>query len=253
MNPLALSRNVGLVTVVMAAGKGTRMKSDLAKVLHPIGGRPMIQYVVETAMAVGSERILTIVGHQAEAVMETLAGYPVEFVEQRELLGTGHAVMQASPHLGGYEGDMLALAGDTPLLRPETLSDMVTRHRFTQAAVTLLTARIEKPFGFGRIVRDPDGRVVRIVEEKDTRPEEKNIREVNTSTYCFQTPLLLEMLTLLKPLNQQGEYYPTDTVGLLHERGYRVEGIAAEYPEETLGINTPEQLAFAGAILARRV
>lgn len=251
MNDLLTTNASELITVVMAAGKGTRMRSDLAKVLHRMRNRPMIQYVVETAIAIGSRRILVVVGHQAEAVMQALNGYRVEFVEQRELLGTGHAVMQTAPAIGGHAGDLLALAGDTPLLLPATLNHMIERRRLTGAAVTLLTARMDDPSGFGRIIR-ANGQVTRIVEEKDASPDEKRIREINTSTYCFKTPLLLDMLRLLKPLNQQGEYYLTDTIGLLHERGYRVEGVLAERPEETLGINTAEQLAAAEDILARR-
>jgi bifunctional UDP-N-acetylglucosamine pyrophosphorylase/glucosamine-1-phosphate N-acetyltransferase len=242
----------GLITVVMAAGKGTRMRSDLAKVLHPLCGRPMVHFVVETALAIGSDRVLVVIGHQAEAVREALKTYPVEFVEQREQLGTGHAVMQAAPLLGGYAGTLLVLAGDTPLLQPATLRSMIDGHHAQGAAATLLTAEMGDPYGLGRIVRGEDGQILRIVEEKDATPEERSIREVNTSTYCFQTPLLLRMLHRLQPVNQQGEYYLTDTIGLLRAEGYRLHGIRVSEPEETTGINTPEQLAAAEAVLKKQ-
>lgn len=241
-----------LITVIMAAGKGTRMRSDLAKVLHPLCGRPLIQYVVETAVAIHSSRILVIVGHQADAVREALTPYPVEFVLQQDLLGTGHAVMQAAPALSGFTGDLLVLAGDTPLVRPATLENLVHYHRLEHAAATLLTARMDNPHGLGRIIRGVDGQVTRIVEEKDAAPEEKNIREVNTSVYCFQAPLLLELLGLLKPQNQQKEYYLTDTIALIRERELCIRGVETDRPEETVGINTPEQLAAAETSLQRQ-
>lgn len=245
--------NDGLITVIMAAGQGTRMRSDLVKVLHPLGGRPLIQYVVETAIAIHSNRILVIIGYQGEAVRDALEQFPVEFVTQKDLLGTGHAVMQAEPFLSGFTGDLLVLAGDTPLVRPGSLDYLVSQHRSEHAAVTLLTARMENPYGLGRIIRGPDGQVARIVEENDASSEEKLVREVNTSVYCFQAPLLLELLGLLKPQNQQKEYYLTDTIALMADRNLRIRGIETDRPQETVGINTPEQLEAAETYLKGHV
>lgn len=248
------SRRVsGVVTVIMAAGKGTRMHSDRAKVLHRVCDRPMVQYVVETAKAIGSDRIVVVVGHQAERVKTALNGYPVEFVEQREQRGTGHAVMQTYPLLKDYTGVVLVLAGDTPLIQPRSLNRLIAHHRKKQAGVTILTARVDNPFGLGRIVRDASGRVARIVEEKDATPEERRITEVNTSIYCFQSRPLFEALDRVRPDNRQGEYYLTDTIAILRNQDYWIDGYPAEDSHETAGINTPEQLAEAERLLQKRL
>ncbi|MBI4552951.1 MAG: NTP transferase domain-containing protein [Candidatus Latescibacteria bacterium] len=248
----ATTHPTGLVSLIMAAGKGTRMSSDLAKVLHPLCGRPMVEYVVEEARAISSDRILVVIGHQAERLRLVLRGYPVEFVEQREQLGTGHAVLQARETLAGFDGVLLVLSGDTPLLRAPTLRCLVEHHGRTRAAVTILTARMPDPFGLGRIVRDETGQVIRIVEEKDATPEERQIAEVNTGTYCFDCRALFAVLTGLKPTNRQGEYYLTDTIHLLHGQGRGVSAYTAERADETVGINTPEQLAQAERLMQER-
>ncbi len=237
--------NSELITVIMAAGKGTRMRSDLAKVLHRLNGRPLIHYVLETAQALGSRRIIVIVGHQADAVKRELAGWPVEFVVQEEQLGTGHAVHQTGPLLTGENGIILVLAGDTPLIRPLTLEALVRAHRSERAAASVLTARVDDPTGLGRIIRDDDGRIDRIVEEKDANAEQRVLREINTSTYCFEPALLLQALERLTPDNRQGEYYLTDTIGILREQGHRIADAAAGTPRETTGVNTPEHLSAA--------
>lgn len=252
MSQTQQTAHTGLITLVMAAGKGTRMHSDKAKVLHPLCGRPMIRYVVETAQSLASDRIIVIVGHQAETVKAALQDYPVEFVEQRQQLGTGHAVMQARPLLEDYNGTLLVLAGDTPLIQASSLQRLVEQHRQHQAAVTILTARMDNPFGLGRIVRDTDDQVLRIIEEKDATPEERRITEVNSSTYCFHGPSLLDALIRITPDNKQGEYYLTDTIALLREQGGWVAGSVVEQAEETLGINTPDQLADAEQIMRAR-
>lgn len=253
MTPEHRMDRTGLVSLVMAAGKGTRMRSDQAKVLHPLCGRPMIQYVIEEAGRMSPDRILVIVGHQAEEVEQALHGYPVEFVEQQEQRGTGHAVLQARATLAGFVGTVLILSGDTPLLRAQTLQGFVDHHRHSQAAVTVLTARMDDPRGLGRIVRDETGQVIRIIEEKDAIPEERLIAEVNTGTYCFDCRALFEVLTDVKPLNRQGEYYLTDTIELLRARHRRVSGYPAENAAETVGINTPEQLAQADRLMLQRI
>lgn len=241
-----------LTALILAAGKGTRMQSDLAKVLHPLHNRPMIQYVVETAMAIRSDRIVVIVGHQTEDVRRALKPYRVIFAEQKDQLGTGHAVMQAVPFFEGADDTLLVLAGDTPLLTAATLKKFVFEHHRLQAAVSILTAKMNEPAGFGRIVRTKEGQIIRIVEEKDATDEEREIKEINTSTYCFHTPLLMDALKKIKPMNMQGEYYLTDTIGILRDQGHTIEGIIATDPDETIGINTLAHLATAEAWIEAR-
>ena len=244
--------NGDLITLILAAGKGTRMHSDLAKVLHRINGRPMIHYVLDTARALRPRRTIVIVGHQAGAVRRELAGSPVEFAVQEEQLGTGHAVRQAGPLLAGESGVVLVLAGDTPLIRPSTLSSLIDAHRRNGAAASVLTARVDDPTGLGRILRDDAGRIDRIVEEKDATGEQRMLREINTSTYCFEPVLLLRALDRLTPENRQGEYYLTDTIEILRREGRPIADAPAGMPEETMGINTPEQLSAAESWLHER-
>lgn len=241
-----------LITLIMAAGKGTRMHSDRAKVLHVLCGRPMIHYVVDVARSLGSNRILVIIGHQADTVREALRDARVEFVEQRQQLGTGHAIMQTRSLLEAYQGAVLVLSGDTPLIQTASLRRLVDLHQAHEAAVTILTAQMDNPFGLGRILRDTEGQVIRIIEEKDATPEQRAITEVNTGTYCFHSASLFEALTGITPNNKQGEYYLTDTISLLKEHGGRVVGVPAEHAEETGGINTPEQLADAERLMIAR-
>lgn len=259
--------NGDLITLILAAGKGTRMHSDLAKVLHPINGRPMIHYVLDTARALRPRRIIVIVGHQAGAVRRELAGstglpgpaglpgpsrLTVEFAVQEEQLGTGHAVRQAEPLLAGECGVVLVLAGDTPLIRPSTLASLIHAHRRDGAAASVLTAGVDDPTGLGRILRDGAGRIDRIVEEKDATEEQRVLKEINTSTYCFEPVLLLRALDRLTPENRQGEYYLTDTIEILRREGHRIADAPAGMPEETMGINTPEQLSAAESWLLER-
>ncbi|MXZ75282.1 MAG: NTP transferase domain-containing protein [Gemmatimonadetes bacterium] len=259
--------NGDLITLVLAAGKGTRMHSDLAKVLHRINGRPMIHYVLDTARALRPRRIIVIVGHQAGAVRWELAELPelpeptgptgptrlaVEFAVQEEQLGTGHAVRQAGPLLAGESGVVLVLAGDTPLIRPSTLASLIEVHRRDGAAASVLTAHVADPTGLGRILRDDAGRIDRIVEEKDATEEQRALKEINTSTYCFDPVLLLRALDRLTPENRQAEYYLTDTIGILRREGRRIADAPAGVPEESMGINTPEQLSAAESWLQER-
>jgi UDP-N-acetylglucosamine diphosphorylase/glucosamine-1-phosphate N-acetyltransferase len=240
--------NGDLITLILAAGKGTRMHSGLAKVLHRINGRPMIHYVLDTARALRPRRIIVIVGHQAGTVRRELAGLPglpAEFAVQKEQLGTGHAVRQAEPLLAGESGVVLVLAGDTPLIRPSTLASLIHAHRRDGAAASVLTARVDDPTGLGRILRNGEGRIDRIVEEKDATGEQRALKEINTSTYCFEPVLLLRALDRLTPENRQGEYYLTDTIEILRREGHRIADAPAGMPEETMGINTPEQLSAA--------
>ena len=244
--------NSDLITVVLAAGKGTRMGSDLAKVLHRLNGRPLIHHVLETALALRPRRVIVIVGHQADAVKRALAGWRVEFAVENDQLGTGHAVHQAGPLLAGESGIVLVLAGDTPLIRRATLESLIHAHRRDDAAASVLTARVSDPTGLGRILRDGAGRIDRIVEEKDATEEQRTLREINTSTYCFEPSLLLRALDQLTPENRQGEFYLTDTIEILRRQGRPIADAPAGMPEETVGINTPEHLSEAESRLRER-
>lgn len=244
--------NVDLITLILAAGKGTRMHSDLPKVLHRINGRPMIHYVLDTARALQPRRIIAIVGHEAGAVRRELAGSPVEFAVQEEQLGTGHAVRQAGPLLAGESAVVLVLAGDMPLIRPSTLATLIHAHRRDGAAASVLTARVDDPTGLGRILRDGASRIDRIVEEKDATGEQRALKEINTSTYCFEPGPLLRALDRLTPENRQGEYYLTDTIEILRREGCCIADAPAGMSEETIGINTPEQLSAAETWLLER-
>lgn len=244
----------GAVAVILAAGKGTRMRSKRAKVLHPICGRPMLHTVVETVRRAGAERIIVVVGHQAEEVKAACAGLDVEFVLQPQQLGTGHAVAQAEPLLAHYRGPLLVTCGDAPLFRPQTMADLIECHRKSGAAATVLSALLEDPTGYGRIVRDAaTGRLLRVVEEKDATEAEAAIREINSGTYCFDAPSLFAALREVQPVNAQGEYYLTDVLGVLVQAGWPVEVVVAPEPREVLGVNSRVELAQAEAILRRRI
>ncbi len=196
----------GPVAIILAAGQGKRMKSDKAKVLHEVCGRPMIQYVVDAARGAGAKTIVVVVGYASEQLYSALQNEPdIRFATQSEQLGTGHAVKICRPLLADYQGPALILVGDEPLLRPEPLADLLDRQRREGAACLLGTAEIADPTGFGRILRDSAGRFLRIVEERDCTPEEKAIREVNPSCYVFELPVLWEALDRIGTSNAQGE------------------------------------------------
>lgn len=243
--------------MLLAAGKGTRMGSDLPKVCHPVGGRPMVCAVVDACLDAGCSRIVVVVGYKQELVRAALAEYgdTVEFAVQEEQLGTGHAVMCAEPAYdpGRRDGlDLFVLCGDGPLIRPETLRTMLDAHRSNRAAGTLATSVIADPAGYGRIVRDGSGRFVRIVEQKNASTEELGIREINPSYYCFDAGALFGALSRVQRNALTGEYYITDVFeGMLGE-GRRVEVIDAVPPEDVLSINTPEHLAEVDRIFRQR-
>ena len=245
-----------LRTVVLAAGKGTRMKSDLPKVMHPAVGRPMVEWVVDAAFAAGSEEVILVIGHGAELVRGHFANHAqasrIRFAMQEKQLGTGHAVDMARGFLAGRGGDTLVLCGDGPLIRPETLATLLATHRTEAAAATLATSVIPDPTGYGRIERAADGSFLRIVEQKDATPAQRALREVNPSYYCFRTEDLLAALGRLDNRNANGEYYLTDTFEWLRSRGDAVAVVDAVPPEDILSVNTPEQLAEVDAILRRR-
>ncbi|MEL7472276.1 MAG: NTP transferase domain-containing protein [Planctomycetota bacterium] len=238
----------------MAAGKGTRMKSDLPKVVHPVGDRPMVCAVVDACLAAGCDRIVVIVGYKQELVREALTGYDaVEYVVQDEQLGTGHAVQCArSAFEPAFEGDCFVLAGDGPLIRAETLDTLLARHREAGAGASLATSVIADPTGYGRIVRDASGTFAAIVEQKNASPEQLEIREVNPSYYCFRTRDLFRALERVERNELTGEYYVTDAPSLLMDEGQRVEVIDAVPPEDVLSINTLEQLADVDRVFRQR-
>ena len=237
-----------VTALVLAAGQGTRMKSDLAKVLHVMAGRPLLAYVLDALTPLGLGRTLVVVGHQRERVQAAFAGADLEWVTQTEQRGTGHAVRTAGPALGEFEGTLLIVYGDTPLLRPATLHGLLDEHRRAGAAATVLSMRVPDPHGYGRIVRAPDGSVDRIVEERDANAAERAIDEVNSGIIAFEYPALTAVLADLTPHNEQGEYYLTDTLALLRQRGSAPAAVCASDYRELLGINTVEQLAEAEAL-----
>jgi len=241
------------ICLILAAGQGTRMKSDLAKVLHPLCGKPLVEHVVRSAQKAGVARTVVIVGHQADKVKESLKGLEVEFVLQTEQKGTGHAVMQALPVIQNFAGELLVLYGDVPLIRPETINSLLKKHREERNACTMLTTIIDQPGGYGRIIRGADGSVAKIVEAKDASPEELAVKEINPAIYVFENQKLVEALGLLKPNNKQGEYYLTDVIGIFKGRGKKITAQIVEDSREVLGINTPEELAGCEKYLTKTV
>lgn len=232
-------------TIILAAGKGTRMKSDLAKVLHLLCGKPLLSYVIETAKAAGSEEIAVVVGHQARSVEEKFQGQGLVFIEQKELLGTGHAVLQTSGHFSDYEGTVLILCGDVPLLGCSTALSLLDRHRSFSADVTILTTVLPDPAGYGRIVKGPGGEVLKIVEDRDATEEEKKMKEINTGIYCVESPFLFEALTTINNNNAQREYYLTDIVAYACLNNRPVRTLVAADAREVMGINSLDELQRA--------
>lgn len=244
----------GPVAIILAAGHGKRMKSERAKVLHEVCGRPMIRYVVEAARGAGARTVLVVVGYGADQVRACFHDEPdVVFVDQARQLGTGDAVRSCRPALSAYEGPALVLVGDEPLLRPAPLANLLDRQRNDGAACLLGTAILPDPTGFGRILRDSAGRFLRIVEERDCSPEEKAIREVNPSCYVFDLPGLWDALDQLTTSNAQGEYYLTDAPDLLQHMGRKVIALNVLEPDDILGVNTRQHLAQANAIMQTRI
>ena len=238
-----------LVTLVLAAGKGTRMKSDLAKVLHRINDRPMVHYVIDLAREIGSERIILIIGHQKEKVVEMCSSLPVEFAVQELQLGTGHAVKITENILDGFDGDVIVLSGDVPLLTKATMTGLIDTHTDSDAVATLLTAILPDPTGYGRVLRDDSGQVIKIVEQKDGSPAELEINEINVGIYVFRAKRLFETLKIIRNDNVQGEYYLPDVIKIYVDRGEKVVARLADNFDETRGINTVAQLSEAETIL----
>lgn len=247
------ARDARLAVVVLAAGQGTRMKSAHAKVLHALGGKPLIRHVLDASAPLGAAHAVVVVGHQAEKVEAACGGYGASFALQREQRGTGHAVRVAcDARLGGFTGDVVIVYGDVPLLETATLQRLVRRHREQGALLSLLTTVVEDPFGYGRIVRDGAGRLVAIVEERDASDAQKPIREVNPGIYCAQSGFLAEALAGLAPNNAQGELYLTDIVATAVGKGGAVVTEPVD-PHEVAGINSRAELARLEGVLRQNV
>lgn len=241
-----------LICVILAAGKGTRMKSDRAKVLHMLAGKPMIHYVMEAVAGLGASETVVVVGHQHEAVMAALAGYRASFVLQKEQQGTAHAVLCAKGHLSGDKTTVLILCGDTPLIKQKTLQKMLASHREKSPALTVMTTRLSNPAGYGRVICDQGGNFIKIVEEKDASDEEKGRDTVNAGIYCVESSFLLKALQMVKKDNAQNEMYLTDIVEIANRLDQEVQTYPAADPLEVLGVNSGSELKLAEKALAER-
>lgn len=240
----ARDESTGLAVVILAAGKGTRMKSDLPKVLHTLGGRPLLAYSLDLAAELGAGRTLVVVGHQAERVRRAFASRPgLGFVTQQPQLGTGHAVMAAAPRLQGWRGPVLILCGDVPGLKADTCRRLLAHHQARAEALTVLGMDLPRPGHYGRLVTDRHGRLARIVEYRDASPAERAITLVNAGVYAAQAGPLLEFLPRLAADNDQKEYYLTDLVELMHTAGLKVGYALCPDPAEVAGVNSQEELA----------
>lgn len=239
-----------LKTLILAAGKGTRMKSDMPKVIHKVNGIPMITKIIDTLSGLNPEENILILGHKKEEVLKVV-GENCDYVLQTEQLGTGHAVIQAKEKLEGYDGDVMILYGDTPLLRESTLKSLYEYHKESGAVTTILTSIYENPFGYGRIVKE-DGLVKAIVEEKEASEEIKKIKEVNAGVYCFNSKELFKALDKIDNNNEKGEYYLTDVIGIQVSENKKVQSFILEDKMEILGVNSKVELAQAGKVLRDR-
>jgi len=239
-----------LAAVILAAGKGTRMSSDLPKVLHTVGGRPLISHIIETVKAVPADRICVVIGYRADLVRRTCAGEPVEFVMQEPQLGTGHAVLQCRPVLDDFEGTILVLNGDVPCLRAGTIRDFIRGHADAAASATVMTAKMSDPKGYGRIIRDGDASLLKIVEEKDATDDERRVEEVNTGLFCFDKTALFDALGDIGQDNAQKEYYLTDVIAILKKKGLDVSAHLIEDHREVAGINTDSELEAVRKFMA---
>jgi UDP-N-acetylglucosamine pyrophosphorylase len=239
-------------TAIMAAGKGTRMKSDLPKVLHKLNGKSMIHYVIDLAEKINSEKIVLIVGHKNELVEDECKNRKVDFVLQSPQLGTGHAIQMTEAAFKDYNGDILILSGDVPLLTEKSIKTLIEEHQKNKAAATLLTAELTDPFGYGRVLRNKDDFVEGTVEQKDATEEQLKIKEINVGIYIFDARELFAALKNIKNDNAQGEYYLPDVIPMFIKNGLDVRAIKSESFDETRGINTIEQLKEAETILKAR-
>ena len=244
---------MSVAAIILAGGKGTRMKSDLPKALHPVAGRPMVEHVIRTVQTVGVSKIVIVVGHQAQRVQEALSDLSVEFALQEPQLGTGHAVMQAAPLLANFEGSFLVLNGDAPLLSTGSLEGLLEKHHQENAGLSLLTYEVADPMGLGRIIRDEQGRLLKIVEHKDANTTELSIHEVNPSNFLFNNELF-DFCSQLNNDNAAAEYYLTDVISLYRQANKTVLAITGDDESKyMIGINDRYQLSQADFYLRQRI
>lgn len=241
-----------LSVIILAAGKGTRMKSDLPKVLHKVAGKSMVHYVIASAMHLTRDHIHVVVGHQAQKVQkEVSAHFNVHFCLQHALLGTGDAVKSALPHLAAHIRDVVVLCGDVPLIQPRTLVDLVHAHQTSGAVVTVLAADLENPFGYGRIIQDKNQNVVAIREEADASDVERKIQCINTGIYCFNRNFLSRAVDILRPDNRQAEYYLTDVVDIAVTQKEKIAVKKVGDPRQVMGVNTLDELEKARQLIGQ--
>jgi len=255
---IATGKNIGmnkeLAVIILAAGLGTRMKSDKAKVLHAVCGKPMISYVLDVALAVDALNIVVVVGHQADAVKAVCSTAPnVKFAYQEQQLGTGHAVMCALPCIAETAAHVIILCGDVPMLRSSTIAGLLREHTQAQRTLSLLAVEMESPVGYGRIKTNARGQLSGIVEEKDATPEEKQIKMVNAGIYCVDKMFLKAALERITPENAQKELYLTDIIEIGYRNGEKIGVVVTEDAEEVAGINTVQDLQFVEKRMARRL
>lgn len=236
---------------MLAAGEGTRMKSNLSKLAHSLGSQTLVQFTVDACIKSGISKIIIVVGYQAEKIRSIL-GEGFEYVYQRKRLGTGHALKQAAPLLSDFQGELVVLPGDAPFLTSSVLVQLIQYHQEKKPAATVLTTFLPDAGHYGRIIKNGHRQIKRIVESKDASPEELNIREINSGIYCFDTQKVLPLLSYLERNNKGKEYYLTDVIELLNIRGFRVEAMETKNPEVALGVNTPEELERAWKILEKK-
>lgn len=242
------------VAIILAAGQSTRMNTRMPKVLHEVCGRPMLEWVLDACRSAGVQRHIVVVGYGKDQIIERFAGQSdVEFVEQAEQKGTGHAVMCCREQLEGFSGQTLILCGDAPLIRTETVKVLLEKHLQEKSAVTLATAVMSDPAGYGRIVRDGYGNIQGIIEHNDCSEEQRTIREINPGYFCFQTPLLLKTLDKITPNNVKNEYYLTDALHILLAGGHKATAVTAVAEEDAMGVNNRMQLSVVGKIMQQRI
>lgn len=242
-----------LATVILGAGKGKRMKSKKAKVLHLLAGRPIIEYTLDLAKSLQTDKIVLVVGYQGDSAKALFADKKIDIVEQKEQLGTAHAVMQAKDVLKDFRGNILVLSGDVPLLKKKTIARLLKKHDKSKAVVTVLTARVPDPFGYGRVIRKKDSSIEKIVEEGDATKREKSINEINSGVYCFKKDFLFNTLKAIKRENVQKEFYLTDIIEIARKSGLPVNALLADDFNEIMGINTRVELANIEQMMRKNI
>lgn len=244
---------MSIAAVVLAAGIGKRMKSRVPKVLHPVLGKPMLSYVIDAVRGVSPAKIVVVLGRGRDDVKKSVDSKGIIFVEQGVQLGTGHAANCARKELGGFRGDILVLNGDFPLITSQSLKSLVKKHESEKADISVLTARLQDPFGYGRVLRNNKGEIESIVEERDASPEERKINEINSGTYCVKSGFLWEALNGVGSGNKQKEYYLTDIIGIARKKSRKISGVVARDSNEVVGVNDRAQLSEVEALLRKRI